>query len=157
MGFAWNELGNLGAAAAAVKQSMTYSQERVTTCMNGLAFGIQLGDERSILEADRRLRELISPQHPAVDFFISSAIAAWSQHRWSPTDAAAPVVRSVRRQLGEAATRVAEVFFATSMKRVGPRRELLQRVLSPDDRPSASGPATQGLVRGMNRYAQAVP
>jgi hypothetical protein len=156
LAFAWNELDQLGHAFDAAKVSLDYADDRVTTCMNRLAFAIQLGDGRDILETDRRLRELITPEHPAVGFFISAAALARIQRRWSPTDLAAPVVRAVESKLGETAKRISDVFVSAAAA----RREAMpyfarDRVTLLDER-NAAGPATQGLKRSMNRHAHAL-
>jgi hypothetical protein len=156
LGFAWNELGKLDRAFSSVKAALEYAGDRVTTCMNRLAFGIQLGDEHDILESDRRLRELISPAHPAVEFFMTSAAIARIQRRWSPTDAAAPAVRGVQSKLGEVATRIADVFISPSAAQVKIPRGAAHDRFTTVDEWNAAGPATQGLKRSMERYAHSL-
>jgi hypothetical protein len=78
--------------------------------MNRLALGIQLADDRVVLDTDRQLGDLVSPGHPAVQAFVAAAMRARIEHRWSPTCAAGPFAKSIGSRLGEAGRKIADAF-----------------------------------------------
>lgn len=109
MTFAWEQIGNLGRALEAAEAGGGECPSRLSTHMNAFILGFQVGSRRSVELAARRLEEIVSVDHPAVESFAETTILRRQEGQWKPTREALALKTTLRDNIGTIGRRIQHV------------------------------------------------
>lgn len=109
VGMCFTDMGDLTSAHQAFREGSSQSEPEILNSLLRLVFGLQLGMEADVLDCSRRLDELLSPDDPAVEWFVQVLLQRRGARQWVPTKDGTRLAGSLRERLGRTGGRIANV------------------------------------------------
>jgi tetratricopeptide (TPR) repeat protein len=109
-GAAQVRLGNLDRAFEAYGRACERDPASFLPQMNRLVFAVQLAREADAIESSRRLQELVSAEHPALEWFVQCQWEALNARAWTPSERGRALARKIMDKAGSVGRRIIDVF-----------------------------------------------